>query len=318
MNIAINRSFGDLIKFISCILVAFSHYYTYIVIELGHGGIFYKLIESLGGYLGVAFFFLLSGYGLMESDTKMHLNFFKYLNRRLSKVYLPTIIVTILWIPIAMWVKMYEYSSFLDLLYAIFWGFSDGAMWFIKSILMLYVVFYIFSYLYRKNKLFAHILFIFLIGLILVYNNVYIGNWSALSIPLFYVGVLMSINKNNPKKNVIGPLILISIIVCACSFWNGGISLGGHAVINYVSIIIFLLILMYSSLGRANIKFPSILGVLSFDVYLVHNKVLYVLKDNMEFLPVWLWIFVTIICTLLFYFVRQYLLQKKKCRPILK
>lgn len=37
-EVRIEMSFGNAMKFISCLLVAFSHYYTYIVIELARGG----------------------------------------------------------------------------------------------------------------------------------------------------------------------------------------------------------------------------------------------------------------------------------------
>lgn len=39
-EIQINRDFSDMLKFVSCLLVAFSYYYyyTYIVIELEQGG----------------------------------------------------------------------------------------------------------------------------------------------------------------------------------------------------------------------------------------------------------------------------------------
>ena len=90
----ISKSLSDMLKFVSCLLVAFSHYYTYVVIEKQVGGVIYKAIESLGGYLGVSVFFFLSGYGLMESEQKHHLGIWAFCQRRLSKVYFPALLVT--------------------------------------------------------------------------------------------------------------------------------------------------------------------------------------------------------------------------------
>ena len=44
-NIIISKSLSDMLKFVSCLLVAFSHYYTYVVIEqrVCGGGYFIKL-----------------------------------------------------------------------------------------------------------------------------------------------------------------------------------------------------------------------------------------------------------------------------------
>jgi peptidoglycan/LPS O-acetylase OafA/YrhL len=67
---------------------------------LGTDNLFYKVLSTQGGYLGVAVFFFLSGFGLMESDIKRHLTLFQFLKKRLSKIYLPAVLVTAIWLPI--------------------------------------------------------------------------------------------------------------------------------------------------------------------------------------------------------------------------
>ena len=37
-KVIISKSLSDMLKFVSCLLVAFSHYYTYVVIEKQMGG----------------------------------------------------------------------------------------------------------------------------------------------------------------------------------------------------------------------------------------------------------------------------------------
>lgn len=301
----ISKSLSDMLKFASCLLVAFSHYYSYVVIEKQVGGVIYKAIESLGGYLGVSVFFFLSGYGLMESEQKHHLGIWAFCQRRLSKVYFPALSVTAIWIPIAIYFGKYEYKDVGDLLYTLCWGFKDGALWFIKTILLLYLTFYVFVHDYQKNKYTAHILFIVLICIIYMYNHINIGDWSAISIPMFYLGALLSLNKQNALRGVLAPFTLIAILVCGISFYHGGLSLGGHAFINYIVMIAFTLAIIFTPVGKVEFRFSAFFGALSFDVYLTHNKVLYVLKDTTDFLPVWQWIIVTVIATVLLYTVRK-------------
>lgn len=255
--------------------------------------------------MGVAVFFFLSGYGLMESEQKHHLGLLEFCKRRLSKVYLPTLLVTVIWIPIAIYFGRYEYKDVGDLLYTLFWGFKDGALWFIKTILLLYLAFYVFVNEYQKNKYAAHILFILLVCIIYMYNNFNIGDWSAISIPMFYVGTLLSLNKQNAFKGVIAPFTVIAILVCGISFYLGGLSLGGHALINYIVMIALMLAIIFTAVGKVEFRCSAILGALSFDVYLTHNKVLYVLKDTTDFLPVWQWIIVTVVATIMLYTVRK-------------
>ena len=46
----------------------------------------------------VAVFFFLSGFGLMESEQKAHLDLKSFVRRRLMKIYLPVVLVSCLWL----------------------------------------------------------------------------------------------------------------------------------------------------------------------------------------------------------------------------
>ncbi len=97
----IPRGSSDLMKIIAAILVALSHYCN---IKATTGVVLNPiewLIRSQGGNVGVAIFFFLSGYGLMMSEMRNHLNFKQFVKRRFLKIYLPVLLITALWLPLA-------------------------------------------------------------------------------------------------------------------------------------------------------------------------------------------------------------------------
>lgn len=78
-------------------MVMLHHYSQYVIShEISHA-IPYQLLSTQGGYLGVAIFFFLSGYGLMESESKSHLNLKTFFKRRFLKIYLPVLLISFIW-----------------------------------------------------------------------------------------------------------------------------------------------------------------------------------------------------------------------------
>ena len=73
-------------------MVAFSHYAEHALDYTSN--IVLRLLSMTGGYTGVAIFFFLSGYGLMMSERNKHKGFIAFLCSRLSKVYVPVVIVS--------------------------------------------------------------------------------------------------------------------------------------------------------------------------------------------------------------------------------
>lgn len=65
-------------------MIALHHYSIDRVIAGTHNPI-YQLLSTQGGWLGVAIFFFLSGYGLMKSELKNHIEFVPFVKKRLLK-----------------------------------------------------------------------------------------------------------------------------------------------------------------------------------------------------------------------------------------
>ena len=97
MRFSISKETSNAVKVIAAIMVMFHHYSQYVMANSISESLFYQLLSTQGGYLGVAVFFFLSGYGLMESEQKSHLNLSAFFKRRLLKVYLPVLLVTAIW-----------------------------------------------------------------------------------------------------------------------------------------------------------------------------------------------------------------------------
>lgn len=81
MTFKIDRTLSSAIKFIAAVIVALHHYSLYICANNLSDSIIYKFLSAQGGFLAVAIFFFLSGYGLMESEKHRHLPFNKFLKK---------------------------------------------------------------------------------------------------------------------------------------------------------------------------------------------------------------------------------------------
>lgn len=102
----LDKTTTDLLKFLSCIMVAIHHYACYAISTEYSSNIILKAFSTQGGYLGVALFFFMSGYGLMQSERKKHLDFLPFLKKRLCKILLPSLLMTIIWIPLYCKIKI--------------------------------------------------------------------------------------------------------------------------------------------------------------------------------------------------------------------
>lgn len=300
----LSKDISNLIKILSAILVALHHYAQYICGNNLSQSIVYKLLSSQGGYLGVALFFFLSGYGLMESEKQKHLSFNIFFKNRILKILLPVLFVSILWLPVYLCVM--GNISFGTLLVGggrlLLFDFNDGVLWFVKVLLMLYGCFFIFSHYYRSRPLVAWGIFVLTSILVYWITNQVIGTYAPISIPLFLLGVYASENKGV----VWGAFNYTFIPLIGCCAIGYIIStdtmLFLHLLVNYVGIAILLYIFTRRTI---NCHIPAFLGSVSFDIYLTHNKVLTLLIIYAHHISLFLFGSLTIISSLLLYYTRK-------------
>lgn len=291
------------------------HHYSQQVCARGlSDSLFYKAMSAQAGFIGVAVFFFLSGYGLMESEQKTHLNLLQFFKRRFLKIYLPVITVTCLWTLIAPFVLRESPFSGLSfdignnreiVVGNIFYNFGDGVLWFVRVIICLYVVFYIFSCIYVKYPSKSLIL----LGLLTIILTFIIDrNFSpeeAISIPFFSLGIILSLLKCHRYCFFITLGLLILYLVFGFLVYDFAVAL--HCGLNIIFMSLLILLLFIKDI---DFKVPAFIGIISFDLYLVHHKVLKAMITDAYSMPS-LWVYMTIVfvATLLFYLLRTKLLK---------
>ena len=312
----LTRDTTNFIKILAATMVMLHHYSQYVLSNGLSSSMIYKLFSTQGGFLGVAIFFFLSGFGLMESEKKEHLGLLNFIKKRVLKVYTPVLLITFIWYFVSALVlpespfPSYEISigggNSLKIS-NILLNFGDGVLWFIKVILVLYAIFYLFTSVRERNRIIASIVLAIFILTTTFMASIFIASYAAISIPYFALGVGVSLLRERPSQMILTSSGIL-LLVGAASLLLLEKSLFGHSAINVVCIGIFILLF---SITNINIKIPAFFGAISFDLYLVHNKVLATLKNHSDNIHILIFISLTIIGTLLFYILRVKLQERK-------
>lgn len=137
-TIRLTPSSSQELKGLAILLVILSHLNVIQFIQVPE-------IFVFSGAWGVAIFLFLSGYGLAQSYLVKGLNY-NFISKRLSKVWVPYVIASVLWILIDFYVLSIQYSwkqivltlLGIDLTCAI-----DQSMWFITYIMLWYMAFFL-------------------------------------------------------------------------------------------------------------------------------------------------------------------------------
>ena len=190
------------------------------------------------GYLGVEFFFILSGYGIATGyKNKLlnsHITFKDYLLKRIKKLYpimIFSIILTFIGIIIYRMLTGYNYYvenfSFLSLLLSIFgissgWFYNDVninmPLWYVSVLMLLYIIYYFITRCSKKNnfKYISLCTLFFIIGWSLLckpinvpfaYENV------ARGYMCFFGGCLLKEINDKLNNNLKRKISIISIII---------------------------------------------------------------------------------------------------------
>ena len=216
-HFVLRKDWCDWVKLLAAVLVAVSHYSTMVVINNHWSDSSFLRLWCQGGYIGVALFFFFSGYGLMESEAKKHLSIADFFRKRFLKVYLPVLLVSIIWIPIY-YVYVSKEMGTLNpwtMLYDLFWGFRDCVLWFVKILFLLYGLFCVFAHLnHRKHFIAAHA--VMAVGTLLATWLAHHNGYPFISVPLFLLGVWSSMVKNRCVAGVPMPFVLVVAMALIC------------------------------------------------------------------------------------------------------
>lgn len=314
-SITFDRNVTDVLKFIACLMVALGHYCGYCSVSNVHN-VFVDAIRVVSpqfGYLGVALFFLLSGYGLMMSDKKKHLEFGAFIRRRLSKTYLPAVLVSVIWLGINIVINEIGGGNLLcnqKYLLGVIWWFNDEVMWFVRAIIVLYLFFYLFRWLdvkicKVKDYLYISLINLLVLGTIATCLVRWAGIGDPISVPLFFIGIAIARCPEKAKRIFrsvpILLMVLISIVAIAYLWRSDNRVL--HGLINYFVMTAFVSLLAFVDVCIDRI--PKWVGSCSYDLYLVHYKahLLLVFLCGVDLL--WMFVLGTGLATIGFYHLRK-------------
>lgn len=308
----IDRNLSDLIKVYSCINIAIGHYLGCLVTA----GVTYSLPMRICMNLSalcVEFFFLLSGYGLMESMKKSDLTIMEYITRRISKVYMPTVLSAVIWGGYLLISGHLENISVYSFLSRVAWGWFDGILWFIQILIVLYFLFFLYKEIDKKLNSMHSFIALFIICLIgVTFGMIYFEDYMAIAVPAFFIGIAVSrfseITSQLLRNHIILFLSVLPTVILIWAFKDNNLLLRN---IFFYYVIFILLALCAHNFGL-KFKVPGFIIKTSFDVYLIHYKVLIILGGWFEIIPFWQFIFFTIVATFLFYNFRNYIFKNNR------
>ena len=187
----------------------------------------------------------------------------------------------------------------------IIWGWGDGILWFVKCLLILYVEFYLYTWVRKitENNIVRVCAIVAMCCVTFVYQY-HIADYSAVSVPLFFIGVMITdfhgVNKVLSKSIGIGLLVVIMSVFCILFREN---YLFIHSMINYF--VIFIWVFLSNQYNFTISSLPKFLGPLSFDIYITHNKCLLTMTYFLTCTTFLLFSCSTIAVSLLFYNLRK-------------
>ncbi len=276
----LNSEKNNEFKFMSISYTTFLKGIAILIVMLGHMGNFWGIsyFTPLGG-IGVACFLILSGYGLAESQKKSELN--HYWTKKLIDVYIPYVIIrgiiiiiqiltgtkhtlvdTLLGFSLLKNIHVYDwYLSYLFIWYFIFYIVNllklDD-----KKKFSLFITAGIIMFLAFKRNLLAEQSLSFLFGVYLSYykkssNNMFLKGFISI-----ILGVVALALKQIPAIRGLDIVVLWNFIQLVNKFFIAcGIILCLHSVIKII-----------------NLKPIYYVGVISFELYLIHGYTIEFLK----------------------------------------
>lgn len=321
-EIAFDKGVTDVIKLLSIAMIAIHHFLQY-ALTRGDGGTFSSLYCSQAGYLGVALFFFLSGYGVMKSHKRHQMSFGEFLNKRLLKIILPMLLANLLW-AVFLFVfvdklNVLELSQKLDvknvswggvicsisIIYSKGGAYFDGTLWFIKVLLLLYIAFYI-STLLKKKEVRLCVLALLII-VVALFVACFMNAWMAISVPLFFLGAVIADSPSYISKHFLVFSILYLAVCTACVLLISN-ALIIHAAINYVVVLVMIAIAYFVNIRLVGTA--AILGALSFEIYLTHNKARLLSFALWEHPSIWIYFLIITVFTILFHYIKKIVIPK--------
>lgn len=277
------------------------------------------------GMYSVSIFFFISFYGMVK---QLKITNRKYLDNFLPKrflvVIIPVIIVSIVYILIGIifYKNSYDFISIIKIYAKGSALIKNGC--YLNIILVFYLVFY-FIYKYIKNIISASFVFsIFIILTILFIKNMEFGIWWYNSLFAVIFGVVVALFEEKILviiKNVKINYSLMFISTVLFYLLNNkedriirisseyGFNLSYWIVQNFLCINFVIMVLLIVSKFKLNYKILKFLGKISFEMYMIHGAVMWIL-NKYEVVNMYKYTLYVIIITMFLSYIFNKLFQK--------
>lgn len=227
------------------------------------------------GYLVVGGFFFISGVGLSKS-LKLKEDYLQgFLYKKIMRVFMPFFIINLL--TVAVLNHNHTFSFLTSIQYLVGLKLIDNTLWFIETIMLFYLFFYI-SFIKRKN--FNSIVMVTFSVLSYIVLARYLGNgpWTYISSLCFLLGIYyISYEQyvNTFIANYFFTLLISSLVLFALFFI---LEKKLHFIVSVLTfltpvifvIFVFILFLKFQPMGLVF----NLIGKISLEMYLLHMKIL--------------------------------------------
>ena len=252
---------------------------------------------SFGG-TGVHLFVLLSGFGLFLSYLRKPTNYFTFLKKRVSKIYIPYVVIVIISALISFFIPLYQNSLYAFgghvFLYKMFDESIIGSygypLWFISMIIQFYIIFIPLAIIAKRVSPVNFIIAGAAMSILWVLIVVGLGKeservWNSFFLQFiweFALGMVLALKfaQNDYKFNFnVRRVYLLLFAILGCASYGLMAMKGGvvgkmvndlPALIGYSSLAIFIYKLRIEGIN----KFFIYSGHISFSIYLLHTLIL--------------------------------------------
>lgn len=258
------------LRSIAILMIMFSHYYRLIGLDYSDGIL--SLCFSFG-FIGVAVFFILSGYSLMISKLNKP-NYLKgFLKKRIIRLYIPFLIVYLLDVIIIL--IMGKELIWSDFIFMPFLSLPGTVNWYLKVQLGLYIIFYIVAKLVKKDTK------IIIVTSCICFLYMIIGLFSGIDVHwyegvfAFPLGMFVAKYKEAIFNFIYNKFILyfcfstFVFVMCFVPFfvWGGSV----FEILYIYGCVQFIACICCKVSGSPKNKAFTYLGVISLELYLVHT-----------------------------------------------
>lgn len=281
------------------------------IVVISHVGNFSgaRYFTFLGG-VGVALFLICSGFGLYKSYEKKGLN--DFFRKRLSKVIIPY------WCAVLIFYIIHpsEFSA-LRLIQNLLLIKVNCYYWFIQLIIILYIVFYLVYRFIPQNKRELCLGVLSVIFFVAVRQDLWASQAFSFVIGIFFAKYYKK-NRVNRKFFSIGILNLM-IGVASLLFKQTTLIRNGHQlvfslnqVILYITLAMSIIYLSYFLRKMDVVSCFSVLGRVSYEVYLVHVLFIFIVSDKFSLESVMVYVAICSVAVSIFNGVNKRIRQYQK------